>query len=383
MNPPIWLLACAAFTIGCGMRLLDPLLPMLARDFGVGLGAVAPLIGGFALAYGLGQIPAGPLGDRLGKLRVAAIGLGLYALTLLAGGVAPDLGTLFGVRVLAGLASAAVIPLMMAHIADTVPYESRQGVIGRFLTGMVMAQMLAGPVSGAVGEAFGWRASFLVLGTMATAITTLFVLRAGPALRAPPAAGGGAGLRGFLKLLERPAPRRLMLAAALDGLLLFGGAFPFVASYLIERFGLSAAGAGLVVAGFGIGSLVYTRAAPWLVRRFGERRLVSAGGIGLALCLLTLAVAPHWSVVAASQAVIGLAFFALHGVLQARATEALPEARGTAVAGFAMSLFLGQSVGAVIFGTLIVTAGYGAAFLLAAAGSLVLGFWIRARVIPG
>jgi hypothetical protein len=39
-------------------------------------------------------------------------------------------------------------------------------------------------------------------------------------------------------------------------------------------------------------------------------------------------------------------------------------------------------VGAVIFGTLIVTAGYGAAFLLAAAGSLVLGFWIRARVIP-
>ncbi len=68
INPPIWLMALAAFTIGCGMRMLDPLLPMLAREFGVGLGAVAPLIGGFALAYGIGQLVMGPLGDRFGKM---------------------------------------------------------------------------------------------------------------------------------------------------------------------------------------------------------------------------------------------------------------------------------------------------------------------------
>jgi predicted MFS family arabinose efflux permease len=383
MNPPIWLLACAAFTIGCGMRLLDPLLPMLARDFGVGLGAVAPLIGGFALAYGLGQLPAGPLGDRFGKLRVAGLAVGLYAATLVAAGFAPDLGTLLGIRVLAGLASAAVIPLMMAHIADTVPYEGRQGVIGRFLTGMVMAQMLAGPVSGAVGEAFGWRASFLVLGTLASVITAVFAWRVGPALwRAPSGMARGAGLRGFLPLLERPGPRRLMIAAALDGLLLFGGAFPFIASLLIEDFGRSAAEAGLIAAGFGLGSLVYTRAAPWLVRRFGERRLVAAGGVGLASCLCAMGFAPHWAVVAVAQGAVGLAFFMLHGVLQARSTEALPEARGTAVAGFAMALFLGQSIGAVIFSTLIVWAGYGAAFVIAGIGSLALGFWIRARVIP-
>jgi predicted MFS family arabinose efflux permease len=92
--------------------------------------------------------------------------------------------------------------------------------------------------------------------------------------------------------------------------------------------------------------------------------------------------APHWAVVAVAQGAVGLAFFMLHGVLQARSTEALPEARGTAVAGFAMALFLGQSIGAVIFSTLIVWAGYGAAFVIAGIGSLALGFWIRARVIP-
>jgi predicted MFS family arabinose efflux permease len=80
--------------------------------------------------------------------------------------------------------------------------------------------------------------------------------------------------------------------------------------------------------------------------------------------------------------VMGLLFFMLHGVLQARATEALPEARGTAVAGFAMSLFLGQSLGAIVFGTLIATAGFRASFVIAALGVLAMALAIRRHVTP-
>lgn len=382
-SPPLWLLSTAAFAVGCGMRMLDPLLPMLARDFGVGLGAVAPLVGGFALAYGLGQLAIGPLGDRLGKMRVAAISLVLYALMLLACAAVGGLGVLFALRVGSGLIAAAVIPLLMAHIGDTVPYERRQATLGRFLTGMVMAQLLAGPASGMIGDVAGWRGSFLALGLLTAAIACLFSLRLGKALLQPPEqAGRGIGLGGFIALLRRPAARRLILAAAVDGLLLFGGAFPFVASLLIEGFHLSAGMAGLIVAGFGLGSLVYTRAAPWLVRRLGEQLLVLLGGLGLTAGLAIMALVPIWWVVAVAQATLGLFFFMLHGVLQARATEALPEARSTAMAGFAMALFLGQSLGAVVFGTLIVWAGFSTAFLVAAAGVLALTFAIRAAVIP-
>jgi MFS family permease len=123
-------MAAGAFTIGCGMRIIDPLMPMMAREFGVGLDSVAPLIGGFALAYGLGQLGSGPLGDALGKLRVAAAALLLYAATLLAAPLAPDLPSLLAMRVLSGLAAAAVIPLFMAHIGDSTPYAQRQAVIG-------------------------------------------------------------------------------------------------------------------------------------------------------------------------------------------------------------------------------------------------------------
>jgi predicted MFS family arabinose efflux permease len=371
-------MALAAFTIGCGMRLLDPLLPMMAREFDVGLSGVAPLIGGFALAYGLGQLASGPLGDRFGKVRVAAIAMVLYVLTLLAASIAADLPTLLGIRVLSGLTSAAVVPLFMAHIGDTVEYGKRQATLGRFLTGMVMAQMLAGPISGIVGEAAGWRSSFLVLGLLGLSVSVVFFALLGRGLwqGAVPAAGRG-GLGGFLRLLEKPAGRRLMLAAALDGLLLFGGALPFIASLLIERFHLSAAEAGLIAAGFGLGSLVYTRIAARLVARLGEGGMVLWGGVGLALSLTVMALAPVWWLVALAQSVVGLLFFMLHGVLQARSTEVLPEARGTAVAGFAMALFLGQAVGAVLFGALIVGLGFTGAFLASAAGVLGLGLWLR------
>ena len=137
-----------------------------------------------------------------------------------------------------------------------------------------------------------------------------------------------------------------------------------------------------LAAGFGLGSLAYTRAAPWMLKRLDERGMVLWGGVGLAAGLLAIALASAWWVVAMAQAAMGLLFFMLHGVLQARATEALPEARGTAVASFAMSLFLGQSIGAIVFGTLIATAGFAASFAVAAAGILVMVWGIRRWVIP-
>jgi predicted MFS family arabinose efflux permease len=81
--------------------------------------------------------------------------------------------------------------------------------------------------------------------------------------------------------------------------------------------------------------------------------------------------------VAATQAALGLAFYMFHGVLQVRATEALPEARGTTVGGFALALFLGQGAGSLFFGLGLSVIGYRGAFAAAAAGVLALALWAR------
>jgi predicted MFS family arabinose efflux permease len=280
-------------------------------------------------------------------------------------------------RTLTGLVAGAVIPLALAWIGDAVPYEERQATIGRFLTGMVMAQLLVGPASGIVAELAGWRASFLMLAMLALAVGVMLLRRLGPGLGAgaqTPRRGLGLGRYGVL--LRAPAGRRLLAAAALDGAALFGGAFPFVGAYLIEDFGLTSGQAGLVVAGFGLGAFAYTRLTRKLVSRLGEKGLVAAGAGLLAAAIAGMAAAPGAWMVALMQVACGMGFYMLHGVLQARATEVLPEARATAVSAFAMALFLGQSAGALAFGAVLHAAGYGAVFALSAAVTLALGAWL-------
>jgi len=374
------LLAAAGFASGAGMRVLDPLLPQIAADFGTSVAALAAMVAGFALAYGAGQLVTGPLGDRFGKLRVATIALLLYGLGLAVTAFMPDLPAMMAARIASGLLAGAVIPLAMAWIGDAVPYAERQATIGRFLTGMVMAQLVAGPISGVVAEAAGWRASFLLLAVLALGVGAVLMQRLRARRAEPPRGGGGLGLGQYLTLLERPGGRRLLLAGLVDGFALFGGAFPFVGSFLIEGFGLSAAAAGLAVAGFGIGALVYTRLARRLVARVGERGLVTAGGALLALVLAGLALAPAWWVVAGLQVLCGLGFYMFHGVLQARATETLPEARATAVSAFAMALFLGQSLGSLGFGAVLHAGGYRAVFAGAALVAALLVLWARRRL---
>lgn len=376
-------LSAAAFAAGCGMRLLDPLLPMVAGDFGTTVGATSSIVAAFALAYGAGQVVVGPVGDRQGKLRVIWLALMLYGFCTAACALAGSLGAMVALRVVTGAVAGAIIPVAIAWIGDNVPYQDRQAMLGRFLTGMVLAQLLAGPVSGVVGEHFGWRASFLVLGAMALAIGVPLALRLGDTLwQKPPSAEGGGGFSGYYIILRRRAGRRLLAAAFIDGFCLFGGAFPFIGAYLIESFQLSAAEAGFVVAGFGIGAFVYTRLARHLIGRFGERGLILIGGAALFVLLGGMAVAPAWWVVAGLQVLAGLAFFAFHGVLQTRATEALPEARATAVSAFAMALFFGQSMGSLGFGLVIGMAGYPAALGLAAVITLALALWTRAVLLP-
>jgi predicted MFS family arabinose efflux permease len=381
---PIFVLALSGFASGSGARLLDPLLPQIADSFGVTVAAASAVIAAFLLPYGLGQVVLGPLGDRLGKLRVVAVAVTLYGGCVMACAAASGLTTLVLLRAASGLFAGAAIPLMMAYLGDVVPYAERQATLGRFLTGMVMAQMLTGPIAGVIGERAGWRSAFLVLGGLSIAIGLTLAARLGAGLWRPAEVSNGSvpGLTAYLRLLSRPVGRWLLISAFFDGLCLFGGAFPYVGAFLIQEFGLTTGIAGVLVAGFGLGAFVYTRFARRLVRHLGEGWLLLLGGIGLAAGLAAMAWAPTWPFVAALQVFLGLMFYMFHGVLQARATEALPEARGSAVSAFALALFLGQSAGSLAFGGVLAIVGYRCGFAAAGGMMLIAAIWSWRGLAP-
>ena len=131
-------LSVAAFGSGMSLRVMDAMLPRLAAEFSLNLGAAASVITVFAVAYGLAQLLFGPLGDRFGKYRVVALGCLACALTTLACALAPSFGLLLLARTLAGATAASIIPLSMAWIGDVIAYERRQPVLARFLIGQIL-----------------------------------------------------------------------------------------------------------------------------------------------------------------------------------------------------------------------------------------------------
>ncbi len=373
-GPPIVLLAAAGFLGSAGTRIVDSILHPIATDFGVGVADLWVVIAAFTLPYGLAQIVLGPVGDRFGKLRVILGALVLYALFTGACAWAGSLPGLTVLRACAGAASAGLIPVSMAYIGDAVPYDRRQVTLSRFLTGTVVAQTLAGPLGGVFGEYVGWRGVFVVLSGLAVLVAAGFASRI---RRLPDRRGAGRMLdpANYVAMARRPAARFVLLAAALDGAVL-GGCFPFLAPFLHERFELRYVHVGLILACFGVGAYAYTAFARPMLAALGEAGMVLTGGLLMVGGLLLGVLSPAWPWFVAVELMLGLGFFTLHGVLQARATEMLPNARGTAVATFACVLFVGQSLGALLIGGAIARFGYGHAFVADAGAITLLGVWL-------
>jgi predicted MFS family arabinose efflux permease len=350
----IALLGAAAFLVTADVRVITPLLRVIADTYGTDVGTTAVVVTAYALPYGLCQLLYGPLGDRIGKVRIMALAMLLFAGGTAAHALAPSLWALTLVRALTGAVAAAVIPMSLAYIGDTYPYQSRQAAIGQFLGAIALAQVLSMSLGGVVAELFDWRAIFLLygVGALGVALLLLRAARRRAATERLPAAASGGGLAVYRQLLASPRARLVLGAVFLEGLFFFG-AFSFLGAFLRDRYALSYLAIGAILSGFGVGSLLYTRLVRWFVRQLGEQRMIVAGGLLSGLAFLGLALLDGWWLAIPASLVLGLGYYLIHSTLQTRATELAPSARGTAVALFAFCLFSGQGLGAALLGALV------------------------------
>ena len=383
MNPalrrPFFLLATAGFVSGASMRVAEPLLPTLADDFGTTVQQASIVLSGFTLAYGAFQIVHGPLGDRIGKLRLVCIGMALAALAAFASAAAGSLSTLAILRFVTGMFSGAVIPLSMAWIGDKVAYENRQAVLGRFISGTLLGQGFGPLLGGLLSDAVGWHATFVVLGCAVGGVAFALLPEA---RRGEPSSGKPfvPPWVQYAAMLRSARARPVLATVGIEGFLFFG-AFGFAGAWLHEVFGLSFTVVGLIVAGFGVGGLVYSLFVRRLVTWLGQTGLVLGGGGVLCACFVALAVTPTWIVAVPAIVLLGFGFYMLHNTLQTRATEMAPEARGAGVSFFAFCLFLGQAAGVAVFGWGVARFGYGPMFAIAGIALLALAAVFRRRLL--
>lgn len=380
---PVLLLSMAAFCAMATMRVADPLLPEVAAEFDTTAGSASIITTTYALAYGVFQVVYGPLGDRFGKFIVITLAIAGATLMVAATALANSLFVLSGLRFLAGAFTAGVIPLSLAYIGDITPYAQRQPVLARYMTGTVLGLLFGQVAGGVIMEVAGWRSVFIVLGSGFALVTVLLAreLRSGRVDRrtAPTPVRPGRILAQYLTVIRQPHPRRVLIAVFCEGFLLLGG-LAYLGAFLRIDFALDYGLIGLLLAGFGVGGLVYTVFSRPIIRRLGESGMVWTGGTMALLGYLMLAVLTDWRLAAPANLLLGFGFFLFHNTLQTNATQMAPDARGSALSLFAFSLFMGQASGVALLGVALDRVGYAPVFLFCGGAMLLLGFWFGRRL---
>jgi len=137
-------------------RVIDPLLKTIASDFQGSLTKASLAVSAYALPYGLCQLIYGPLGDRIGKVRVMAIAFSLFAIGTAACAFVPEgslgLQALIALRLITGVFAAAIIPLSIAYIGDKFPPEKRRQPSAEFMSALMMGTVFSGPMGGIFGD---------------------------------------------------------------------------------------------------------------------------------------------------------------------------------------------------------------------------------------
>lgn len=169
----VGLMAVAVGFSVANLYYVQPLLPMLRREFhvSVGVAALATTLGQLGYVVSLALLL--PLGDLLERRRLIVVLALACAASLLLVGVAPSFGVLLGAMVLVGLTSV-VTQLVVPLAATLAPDHERGRVVGMVMSGLLLGILLARTVAGLVGGASGWRVVFyMAAAAMATVALAL------------------------------------------------------------------------------------------------------------------------------------------------------------------------------------------------------------------
>jgi predicted MFS family arabinose efflux permease len=331
-------------------RAVDPVIPMIADDFTIDVKTAALLSTAFTLPYALVQPVLGVTADFVGKTRLMNVCVLVIALAALGCALATTFSQLVALRIVAGVVAGGVFPVAMALLGDLVPINQRQVAIARLLGVALTANVLGAVIAGVIGDFFGWRGMFAVLGTFAVAVVVLAYLAfRNVTLPKPQPFNRSAVIANFRGIFADPRAKVCFVSVFLEALFIHG-LFPYVAILLLGIGETRASIAGLLIASFAIGGVVYSLAVPYLIGKVPERRLMLIGGMGAAAGLALIAFHFPWQAQVAIYAGFGLGFYLLHGCIQLHVTDLSHTARGAAASLHSSSFYLGQAVGPIVYG---------------------------------
>ncbi|HEY2715642.1 MAG TPA: DHA2 family efflux MFS transporter permease subunit [Solirubrobacterales bacterium] len=159
-NRQRWILvlaALAAFMTSLDTLVVTTALSTIRRDLGASVEQLEWTVNAYNLSFAVLLMTAAALGDRFGRRRLFALGIGLFVLASAACALAPSIGALIAARAVQGAGAATVTTLALALVGSAFPPQTRGSALGIFfaVNGLAVA---GGPlVGGAVTEGIAWQ----------------------------------------------------------------------------------------------------------------------------------------------------------------------------------------------------------------------------------
>lgn len=360
---------------------LQPLLALIARELGVGVGVMGVVSAVALLGYALGLLLVVPLGDVVDRRPLVTGVLGLTTLSLAAMALAPSVTVLavaaFGVG-LTSVVAQVLVPYAVGLADDT----TRGRVAGTMMLGILSGIISARVVAGLVGGAVGWRAVYAGAAGL-TAALLLVLLRRLPAETVRHRRNGREDvpyaqvLLGVVRLARQEKGLRVRAAYGFCGFAVFSAVWTTLAFHLRDAFGLGTpAVAAVALLGIG-GALVAPRAGAVADR--GHVTAVTGGSYAVLLAgtgLLALG-GDSLPVLLLALVVCDLAIQSGHVASLSAVYAIAPQARSRATTVYMTTVFLGGASGSVLSAAAYARAGWdGVAAVSAAFAAGALLLWL-------
>ncbi len=266
--------------------ILGALQPLIQPDLRLDDGQFGVLSGiAFGLFYALVGVPIALLADRANRVRIIAASVVIWSVMTAVCGLATNFWQMFFARFGVGVGEAGSGPASNSILTDYFPPERRAGVIGLFSLGIPIGA-LVGTLGGAIiGEVYGWRTAFYVVGLPGVLLAGLVLLTIREPVRGAldkrPASDARPSLMAVVRrIASKPSLIHLGIAASLSSLAGYGIAqfavtllvrgvgsgqyqldlLPGVSPYIEAAFAYAIIGCVASAIGTGIGGVITDRA---------------------------------------------------------------------------------------------------------------------------
>ncbi|WP_019872857.1 MFS transporter [Sporichthya polymorpha] len=379
MPREVWVLAAVAFSVALGFGIVAPVIPIFAREFGVGETAAGLVISAFAFMRLCFSPAGGWLVNRFGERVMMATGIGIVAVSSLLTGLAQNYEQMLSLRAAGGVGSVMFSVSAQSLLLRSVAPRMRGQASSKFYGGFLLGG-LTGPVFGGILGGISLRLPFFIYaGTLALAGTIAMVFLHRSERMAEASSTSAVPVTTLRTALRDKAYQAALTVNAGTGWAIFG-----IRSSLVPLFVVEALHRGPLWVGIGL--LVGSVVDVVLLQKTGKladtvgRRPMLLGGTGLgAIGALMLALAPNLPMYLIGMAVIGAAASMLSVGPSAVVGDVVQGRGGTVVSTFGMASDLGAVVGPLAAGALAEHVGYGTAFTSTAL-VLMIGFAMALRM---